>query len=77
MQHTPVRQEDNEKKPASVNAEQHKTSPTGLSTYHGPIPTFGMAVGATNPFTSCWMILNEKKDPKDWYTVPCFIYTVL
>ena len=27
-------------------------------TYQGPIPIFGIAVGAIIPFTSCWMILD-------------------
>lgn len=31
-----------------------------LETHHGPTPIFGIAVGAIIPFTSCWMILQNK-----------------
>lgn len=30
--------------------------------YHGPIPIFGIAVGAMIPFTSCWIILCAEKE---------------
>lgn len=28
--------------------------------HHGPMPMFGMAVGAMIPFTSCWIILYQE-----------------
>lgn len=38
-----------------------QTCITAACTYHGPIPMFGMAVGAMIPLTSCWIILCKEE----------------